>query len=185
MIRIIVLSLLFLISCKQESENPYDNFGGDFSLSSEKGVWKLSEHNGKVRILYFGFTHCPDICPMSLSKLKRELNKLSEEEREHVTPVFISVDYKRDTPDKVHKYASFFDKSFVGLTGTEAQIRDVTKRYGVFFEFTPLKDSEMDYTVDHTSRFFIIDKKGNVANSYSKVQGNEDFMAELKKLIGG
>ncbi len=182
MIRVLLVCCLVLFSCKKE--NPYGDFGGDFSLASQKGKWKLSDSNGKVRILYFGFTHCPDICPLSLSKLKRELKQLNEKERAQIVPVFISVDYKRDTPDTVQKYAEFFSDDFVGLTGKEDEIKKVTKQYGVFFALTPLKDSEMGYTVDHTSRFFLINKKGEYANSFSKVQGNEDFIKELRKLIG-
>ena len=182
MFRVLILSLLFLFSCKEE--NPYSNFGGDFTLSSINGPWKLSNTNGKVRLLYFGFTHCPDVCPLSLSKLKNELKKLTDQQRSKVLPVFISVDYKRDKPERVQEYATFFGDDFIGLTGSEKEIKEVTKKYGVFFEFTPLKNSEMGYTVDHTSRFFLINKKGNYANSFSDIQNNKDFIAALKKLIG-
>lgn len=182
MFRVLLFSFLVLLSCKEE--NPYGDFGGDFTLASKNGPWKLSETNGKVRILYFGFTHCPDVCPLSLSKLKKELKKLTQKQREKILPVFISVDYKRDKPDRVQEYATFFGDDFIGLTGNEKEIRDVAKKYGVYFEFTPLKDSKMGYTVDHTSRFFLINKKGKYANSFSDIQDNKDFIEELKKLTG-
>jgi len=183
---------LFLFSACQKEEGPKSRpsslmqkqLGGDFTLAHKSGDWKLSSTNGKVRVLYFGFTTCPDICPMSLNKLSKVLKILSKEKQAQIQPVFISVDYKRDTPQSVDEYVDFFGKGYIGLTGSKEQIEKVTKDYGVFFEFTPLKDSALEYTVDHTSRFYVIDQNGKFIKSYSNIKDEPDFIVGLNKLLG-
>lgn len=190
--KIFILITLFLFSSCQKEETPKSrpssliqkNLGGDFTLSHKSGEWKLSSTNGKVRVLYFGFTTCPDICPMSLNKLSKVLKILSKEKQAKIQPVFISVDYKRDTPASVDEYVDFFGKGYIGLTGTKEQIEKVTKDYGVFFEFTPLKDSALKYTVDHTSRFYVIDQAGKFIKSYSNIKDEPDFIVDLNRLLG-
>ena len=86
--------------------------GGDFTVESGDGEVSLSDFEGKTVILYFGFASCPDVCPMSLSYLNSVLKDI--ENRDQVQVIFVSVDYKRDTPEKVSEYAKFFDKNFIG-----------------------------------------------------------------------
>ncbi len=152
-------------------------------MAHKSGEWKLSSTNGKLRILYFGFTTCPDICPMSLNKLSKVLKKLNVEQLKEIQPVFISVDWKRDTPKSVAEYVDFFGKGYIGLTGSKEQIEKVAKDYGVFFEFVPLKDSALEYTVDHVSRFYLIDKEGNFYKSYSNITDEPDFIVDITTLL--
>lgn len=175
-------------SCFQDKkiDSPYEksSLGGNFVLENKEGSqWELSSTDGKLRILYFGFTYCPDICPTALQDLSHQLNKLNSRERKEITPIFISVDYKRDTPKSVSEYAHYFGKDFVGLTGSEKEIKKVVRQYGAYFEFVPLKDSKMEYTVDHTSRFYLIDKKGKLYNTYSDIKSNNQFISDIKKLL--
>lgn len=154
--------------------------GGDFTLKSEKGEVSLSDFKGKTVILYFGFTTCPDVCPMSLSYLNSALKGV---DRENIQVVFISVDHKRDDPKSVDMYAKYFDESYVGVTGTEDEIDKVTKQYKVFYKFIPLENSKIGYTVDHTSRFYIIDKDGVVQKAIRSDEDPKVFKAELKSVL--
>ena len=140
----------------------------------------LSDFKGKTVILYFGFTTCPDVCPMSLSYLNSALKGV---DRENIQVVFISVDHKRDDPKSVDMYAKYFDESYVGVTGTEDEIDKVTKQYKVFYKFIPLENSKIGYTVDHTSRFYIIDKDGVVQKAVRSDEDPKVFKAELKSVL--
>ena len=166
-------------------ENNYDilqaDFGGDFSLESKEPI-KLSDFKGKVVILYFGFATCPDVCPMSLSYLSKALKKIDN--RDEVQVIFVSVDYKRDTPNKAHNYAKFFNKSFIGATGTKEQIDKVTSQYKVFYKFIDMPDSAIKYTVDHTSRFFIIDKKGKARKMVRSDEDQAVIINAIEEVIG-
>ncbi|MBT7609296.1 MAG: SCO family protein [Bacteriovoracaceae bacterium] len=194
---ICIFILLLLLSCTPEAPDKRmikarrstlvtKQLGGDFILTrylnNKTKKWSLSSSNGKIRIVYFGFTHCPDVCPTALTKLANKLKKLSSSEIVKVQPIFISVDYKRDTAKKVKEYVEYFSKSNIGLTGTEAEIKKITNQYGIYFKLIQQKDSVMGYTIDHTSRYIIINRNGLFYNSYSEL--DEIFFNDLKKLIG-
>ncbi len=93
------------------------------------------------------------------------------------------MDYKRDTPKLVHEYGQYFGKDFISLTGNQLQIEAITNAYAVHFEFVPLKDSAMEYTVDHTSRFYLLNKEGQTVGSYSDIINDPQFKKDLKKLV--
>ena len=189
--KIFILFILLLTSSCLNDREPKSRpstlsqkkLGGDFVLAHHSGDWKLSSTNGKLRVIYFGFTTCPDICPMALTKLNKVLKRLSSEHLNKVQPIFVSVDYKRDTATSVNEYVEFFGKDYIGLTGSKEQIEKVTKDYGVFFEFVPLKDSALKYTVDHTSRFYLINKEGSLHKSYTNISDEPDFIADIYSLL--
>lgn len=161
----------------------YDHLGGDFSLEHKSGPFSLKNIKGKPSILYFGFTSCPDVCPLSLNKLNKVLDEIDPKIHSLVHKVFISVDYKRDNPEKVDEYGKYFSDDFISVSGNKEQIEDVTKKYAVHFEFVPLKDSALEYTVDHTSRFYLLDKKGKIINSYSDITNDPAFKKQLKAMV--
>jgi protein SCO1/2 len=140
-------------------------FGGEFTLHSANGPVSLSDHKGKVVLLYFGFTHCANICPTTLTRMSKIMKKLDQERIDQFQPIFISVDHRRDTPEKLKKYASFFSKKIIGLTGNKEEIDKVTKQYGVFYKYHKEVNSKLEFTVDHTSRFFLIDQKGRFVDT--------------------
>lgn len=153
--------------------------GGEFTLQSVEGLFSLSELKGKVVVLFFGYTSCPDTCPLAFSRLEKVLRQLPEEEQKQVVPVFISVDYKRDKPEKVQKYSEYFYLTAVGLTGSKEQIDTVTKLYGTYYLFEELEDSKMGYAVQHSTRYYLIDKNGKLqATPESSIE-----LVELRKQI--
>ncbi|KAK5940095.1 Cu-binding protein [Knufia obscura] len=137
--------------------------GGPFTLQDLDGK-EVTEKDllGKYAIIYFGFTHCPDICPDELDKLSAAIDILNEKAPHTFKPIFISVDPARDTPAVLRSYLSEFHPQIQGLTGTWQQIKDTCKVYRVYFS-TPqdLKPGEEDYLVDHSIYFYVMDPEGD------------------------
>lgn len=155
--------------------------GAEFELMSDEGPKSLEDFAGKTVVIYFGFTACPDVCPMALSYLKGVLRDFPSSDQVQV--VFVSVDHKRDTPESVAKYARYFDKDFVGLTGSKKQIDQVVQNYNVYYKFIEMEESQMGYTVDHTSRFFIIDKYGQLQKAVHSAEDPEIFREVLSSVV--
>jgi len=138
----------------------YPDLGGDFTLVSDRGPVDLADFRGKVVPIYFGFTHCPDVCITSLGSIAAGLGELTEEERASVQPLFISIDPERDDPERVGEYARYFYPGMIGLTGSLEEITKVAKAHFVIFEKVPLDDSELGYTMDHSSIVYVVGKDG-------------------------
>ena len=148
-----------------------DHLGRDFGLDRLRGRWTL---------LFFGYTFCPDVCPTTTLDMSQALDALGPAAAQ-IQPVFITVDPARDTPDELKKFLANFHPSFVGLTGTEAEIQAVAKAYRVYF--ARAKGAERDYLMDHTSIVYLMDRDGKFLTHFSmKVRGPE--MAEaIKKFL--
>ncbi len=133
--------------------------GGPFSLLDHDGK-QVSERDfaGRPLLVMFGFTHCPDICPSGLQLMAAALDKLGDQAR-NLTPVFITLDPERDTPAKLKEYVASFHPAIRGLTGSLAEITAAAKAYRVYFKKVPLEGGE-GYTIDHSSFFYIMDRKG-------------------------
>lgn len=147
---------------QQAQSNGYDDLGGEFTLQSTKGDLSLSDLRGKVVPIYFGYTHCPDVCITSLSKLATAMKTLSQEQRAGIQPVFITVDPERDTAQKSQQYAEFFYPGGLGLSGSVETIAEIAKRYFVIYEKVAIEGSEMDYAVDHSSIIYVVGKDGKI-----------------------
>ena len=146
----------------QEAANPYAHIGGPFTLEAPAGAVSLDDYRGKVVAIYFGYTHCPDICPTSLAALAAAVGQLTPEEQAQVQGVFISVDPERDDPKRSSEYAKAFHPTFQGLSGSADTIAEVAKRYFVIYEKVEMDDSAMGYAVDHSSIVYILDREGTV-----------------------
>ena len=180
---IVVASLLFsFYQDSQDPASPLGGIGGPFELRGADGPVKLKDFRGKIVVLYFGFTFCPDICPTSLADLTRELKNLPQHMRQQIQPIFVSVDHLRDTPITAQEYAEHIYERFVGLTGSKEQLKKMTRDYGAYYKIVPLEDSAMGHTVDHSSRFYVINQKGQVIKTYTEVRNNEEFRQTLKNL---
>ena len=137
-----------------------DQFSADFALVDQNGKLTRDEDlKGRVGIVYFGFTTCPDVCPLALGRLSAALNQLTEKEREKVVPIFITVDPDRDTPERVKTYLAFDDR-IIGLTGDRMAIEQAKAGFKVFAEPEPIDDPKLGYTVQHSSLFYLIEKSG-------------------------
>lgn len=154
--------------------------GGDFTLASADGPVSLHDFRGKVTLLYFGYTYCPDICPTSLSTVAAGMTQLSPEEAERVAVLLVSVDPARDTPAHLKTYAGFFHPRIVGVTGTPDQIADVARRYGVYFA-AQKSDSAAGYVVDHTAETYVIAPDGGLAARLPHGVTPTQLVAEIRR----
>lgn len=134
--------------------------GGPFTLTAPDGSTVTDRDlRGKYLLVYFGFTHCPDICPTSLLLMQNALDQLGAK-GEKVTPVFITLDPERDTPEIVGNYVSNFGDRFVGLTGTPEQIRTAADAYKVYYSKVEDENSALGYIIDHSGFMFLMDPDG-------------------------
>lgn len=136
--------------------------GGDFTLQGVNGPVNLHDFRGKTVVLYFGYTACPDICPTSMATLKAALGQLDAAEVQQVQGLFVSVDPERDTLEHIQRYVSYFHPNLVGVSGEQAQLQEITRRYNVFYRKVDVPGSAMAYTIDHSAILYVIDKQGQV-----------------------
>ena len=137
--------------------------GGDFTLRGHNQDIKLSDYEDKIRLIFFGYMSCPDICPTSLAFISSSLKQLTSEELAQVQVFFISVDPDRDTTEKLHDYTQYFHPNILGITGTKPEIDEVAKKYSASYRMVK-SDSSMGYLVDHSSSVYFIDKRGKVVD---------------------
>jgi protein SCO1 len=155
----------------------------EFELSQGNGgSFRLSEKRGDVVLLFFGYTSCPDVCPTTLSEMKRVMADLGAD-AERVQVVFVTVDPKRDTPQKLKEYVSIFNPAFIGLSGSMEELEKVWNDYGVYREEEELPNSATGYLVNHTARVYLIDRDGNLRLSYSYGTPTDDYVHDLKILF--
>ena len=151
------ISLIFVIII---SNNLYADIGGDFTLKDQYNNKFTLSDSSKVKIVFFGFLNCPDICPTTLTEVANLLKKL-EGLSKNIDPIFITVDPTRDTPELLKNYLSFFDERIIGLTGTQEEIEKVSNQYHVYYSYQN-KGKVEDYTVNHTANMYFVDEKNNV-----------------------
>ena len=133
-----------------------------FTLQSVNGPVSLESFRGKYVLLYFGYTSCPDVCPLTLATLTEALSKLDSKKASDFQVIFVSVDYKRDTPEVSNAFVKKFNPSFIGLSGTEDQINQVTKEYGIYYKFNPPDPTTGYYSVDHTAIVMVLNPNGGL-----------------------
>jgi protein SCO1 len=134
----------------------------DFELPGSNGSpVVLSKLRGKVVALAFGFSYCQRVCPVTLANLSQVFKQLGAAATD-VQVVFVSVDPDRDTPSRLREFLQFFNPSFLGATGTKAQIDVVRQAYGVFATKAPSEDKKLGYEIHHSSSIFLIDRKGKL-----------------------
>lgn len=155
----------------------------DFSLPSSTGATLgLDDLRGKVVLLYFGYTFCPDMCPMTLSEFARVKRDLGDQ-ADQVAFVMISVDSERDTPEVLARYMTAFDPDFIGLTGDERTLRQIGPDFGLYYEKRTVEGTSANYLVDHTTPSYLIDQEGRLRMVYSHGTPPEVISAEIQRML--
>jgi protein SCO1/2 len=155
----------------------------DIELQDQSGdLFRLGDQQGKVVLVFFGYTHCPDVCPITLTEfkqIKQDLGDLSDQ----VQFVFVTVDPERDTRQRIRQYLSSFDPEFIGLGGAREDLEPVWKSYGVY-EAKHDPGSQGEDQVDHTSRVYAVDKEGNLRLTYPSEMGVAAMLEDVRYLVG-
>ncbi|MBI5934755.1 MAG: SCO family protein [Chloroflexi bacterium] len=154
-----------------------------FELTRADGQpFRLADQRGKIVLLFFGYTACPDVCPTTMAEMKQVVDALGDK-AVSVQVVFISVDPDRDTPELMQKYADHFNKNFIGLSGSMDELQKIWDAYGIFRAVNQTEASAMGYIVDHTARVTLVDADGNLRLSYGFQTPVEDIVHDIKILL--
>jgi protein SCO1/2 len=171
--RLVLLLLVtgLLVACRpyefKGTEYPEPEPAPDFTLEDTGGqTFHLSDQRGKIVLMFFGYTSCPDVCPTTLAEARRILEGLQEDAKQ-VRFLFITVDPERDTPDVLGDFVANFHPGITGLTGTAEALAAVREDYGIVAEKEPLAGSAAGYAMSHTARVFLVDQAGRLRLSYA------------------
>ena len=173
----VILLLLTLLSSPLQAK---DQLGGDFSLTNtDSSKFYLSDIRGQVAVLFFGFTHCPDVCPNTLYEIKRLLVSL-EDQADQVQVLFVSVYTDRDTPEALADYVAYFDSRVIGLTGSKTEINNVLKQYHAKASVDKVAG---EYQVEHSANLFLINRKGALSSIVLPRTPFSVLQQQVQKLI--
>lgn len=156
--------------------------GAPFTLQSQQGPVSLSDFEGKLALIYFGYTWCPDICPASLMYMASAIKNLTPEQQTRLQPLFISVDPERDTPERLQSYVTFFDAGMIGLTGEPEYLSELARAYGVFYRKIEM-DSAMGYAMDHSADFYLVNHKGELLAQLPHNLNIDQLTERLQQLL--
>lgn len=155
----------------------------DLALIDEDGQRVEEEaFAGKTTLLYFGYTHCPDVCPTSLARLTAAIKRLDAPARDDLQVLFVSVDPARDTPERLRHYTEVFGPQFIGLTGSTAQLDALTNRYRVSYGYGE-KDDNGNYDVSHSSGIFVFNAQGEARQLMRDSDSISAMVSDLKRLM--
>lgn len=185
-----VFLLMALAGCNQQASDKQfhatditgADFGKDFRLTDHNGkVRTLADFKGKAVVIFFGYTHCPDVCPTTLSDMTQALNLLGKD-AQRVQVLFVTVDPARDSQALLANYVPAFNPDFLGLYGDEAATAKVAKEFRVFYQKHERKNSA-SYEVDHTAGNFVFDQSGKLRLFMKYGQGAESIAHDLRALL--
>jgi protein SCO1 len=154
----------------------------EFALvTSGGGEVGPGDFEGRLVVLFFGFTNCPDVCPMTMHRLAVAMEELGDRS-DQVQVILVSVDPERDPPDRVDAYAKRFDPRFIGVTGSEDRIREVTRAYGIFYARAEV-EGELGYTIDHSASTLVLSREGDLRMIWPFDTSAEAMAHDLRYLL--
>jgi protein SCO1/2 len=158
------------------------DFTGTLSLTDHTGKLRtLADYKGKVIVLFFGYTHCPDVCPTTMSDLRNVMKQLGDKS-DQVQVLFVTVDPERDTQEVLSKFVPSFDKRFVGLRGNAEQTKETLKNYKIFMSKVEGKSAN-DYSIDHSAGMYVFDKTGKIRVYFGYGQKINEMVSDIQKLL--
>lgn len=156
----------------------------DFELLDQNGeAITQAALEDKWSLLFFGFTHCPDVCPITLQILKNVVSKLEEQGQTPPQIVFVTVDPKRDTPEVMKNYVNFFNEDFIGITGDQTRIHELTSQLGIVYAFTANDEDPENYSVDHTASMLLVDPQRRLRAKVSPPLEADHIIADYLNVV--
>ncbi len=187
----ILAMVLSLVACDKLASKPPSftatdvtglGYARDFKLTDHNGKPRsLADFRGKVVVMFFGFTQCPDVCPTTMAELSEVMKQLGPQ-AEQVQVLFVTIDPERDTQTLLQQYVPAFDKRFLGLWGDAAATAKVAKEFKVFYAKVPGKTAD-SYTMDHTAASYVFDRNGKIRLFVRHGQGAEPVVHDIKQLL--
>jgi protein SCO1/2 len=186
------LALLILAACGKTPEVVYKatditgaDFGRQLALTDFDGrKVSLDTFKGKLVVLFFGYTHCPDVCPTTLSDVAQAMKLMKPEDAARVQAVFVSVDPERDLPQDLKAYITYFHPTFLGLTGTAEEIATAAKEFKIVYR-KHVEPGASGYLVDHTAGSYVLDTQGRLRLFQPYAQPAADIAHDLTALLRG
>jgi protein SCO1/2 len=189
--KLFVFAFLLMLAACNPAKAPMPFVGTDITGADFAKTLSLTDHNGKLRsmadfsgkavVLFFGFTHCPDVCPTTMSDLKQTM-KLLGDKSDQVQVLFVTVDPERDTQEVLAKFVPSFDARFIGLRGDAKQTEDTLKNFKIFYAKVDGKSAN-DYSIDHSAGMYVFDKAGNVRLYMGYGQKPAEIASDVKQLL--
>lgn len=157
--------------------------GGDFTMQTAQGDKSLADFKGKLVLIYFGYTYCPDVCPTNLGNISIAYRSLSKEKQEQVQVLFISVDPNRDTPQRLAQYAEYFEADMIGMTSSKDYINKIARNYGVVYAKVDDPNNGTNYAVDHSAFTYVVDQNGELKQQLPHSTSDEQFGNVFKSYL--
>ena len=180
---VLFTAVVFLVTGRTPAPLPTSAsaIGGSFEMVDHRGrPFTDQDLKGRPHLIFFGFTHCPDVCPAALFEVS-EIMKALGDDAKRVGALFVTVDPERDTQEALANYLTSFDPHLVALTGTPEQVRQMEKTYRVYSKKIPLEGDT--YTMDHTAIVYLMDREGRFVAPFSLKRRPEDAAAELRRYL--
>ncbi len=174
---VLIISIFLIDQIKSRQANKNFNIGGNFILTNQYGLEYNSKQIKKKKLIYFGYTFCPDVCPFDVLKLSNFLDS-NPNLKDDVEFIFITVDPERDKTEQIKSFLENFNPSIIGLTGSKSQVERVIRDYRIFVRINGSKDDD-NYLVDHSSLFFLIDQEDNYISHFRP----DDFKKNVDKFF--
>lgn len=179
----ILFAIAWAIGSRMNPPLPVLPIGGDFTLSDHNGErFELSSLRGKVTLIFFGYSYCPDVCPTTLSKLSSVSKRLGDASTQ-VKTLYITVDPERDTPDVLKEDLASFDLDALGLTGTKAELDKVVEMYGATYEIVPTPQSAARYSINHSTTLYALDRQGRVRMQFRYEATVDEIVRGVKAIL--
>jgi protein SCO1/2 len=157
--------------------------GGDFTLDGPNGPVSLSDMRGKVVLIFFGYTACPDVCPVSLARINACFKVMDEKELERVRAFFITLDPEHDTTERLQQYTGYLHPNIIGLRDDVEGINKVTALYGIEYSKTPMPDSALGYSISHPTDILILDPQGRVVESVPHDSKSKYLLSRIREIL--
>ena len=176
---VVVIGLgIFLIDILKDKTEKGFELGGRFLLIDQNEMNFDSKNSKKNKLIYFGYTYCPDVCPFDILKLSKFIDK-NPHLKKKLDFIFITVDPDRDQPRQLKSFLGNFNSSIIGLTGSKKQIKEVIKKYRIFVKIHKNSTDDENYLVDHSSLFFLVDKNDKYLTHFRP----SDFDSKIQSLL--
>lgn len=175
---VIIIAIFFINILKNKTRENETIIGGNFLLTDKNNIKYDSQSIRKNKLIYFGYTYCPDVCPFDILKLSKFIDE-NPQLKKNLEFIFITIDPERDQPQQLQSFLENFNTSIIGLTGTKKEIQSVVKKFRIYVKKNKNSFNDQDYLVDHTSLFFLLDKDDNYLSHFRP----NDFDSKTKKLF--